>query len=159
MGQSCSHRLDLVRRPLAVTSLTVTRDAATQTESPRAAAAAAPLLPHWPSRLNTLTRSREHADVTLFLALAICDAEHQRWLSSPQGLTFVQTRRARGRFRNAVRRVIHRLRLRKAWSAVGKWFQDPLRKDLVHGLTRVQGRLRRSEPAPTVYHTFYLPPP
>ena len=152
MGQSCSHRLDLVRRPLAVTNLTVTRDAATQTESPQAVVAA-------PSRLNTLTRSRQHADVTLFLALAIYDAEHQRWLSSPQGHTFVQTRRVRGRFRRFVRRVIHRLRLRKAWSAVGKWFQDPQCKDLVFGLTRVQGRLRRSEPAPTVHHTFYLPPP
>ena len=151
MGQSCSHRLDLVRRPLAVTNLTVTCDAATQTESPQAVAAAL-------SRLNTLSRSRQHADVTVFLALAIYDTEHKRWLSSPQGLTFVQTRRTRGRFRNAVRRVIHRLRLRKAWSAVGKWFQDPLCKDLVHGLTRVQGRLRRSEPAPTVHHTFYLPP-
>ena len=152
MGQSCSHRVDLVRRPLAATSLTVTRDVATQTESPQAVAAA-------PSRLNTLTRSPQHADVTLFLALAVYDLEHQRYLSSPQGLTFVQTRRARGRFRRFVRRVIHRLRLRKAWSAVGKWFQDPLCKDLVHGLTRVQGRLRRSEPAPTVHHTFYLPQP
>ena len=159
MGQSCSHRLDLARRPLAVTNLSVTRDAATQTESPQAAAAAA-LLPDWPSRLNTLTRTAwPTADVTLFLALAVYDQEQQRWLSSPQGLTFVQTRRARGRFRNAVRRVIHRLRLRKAWSAVGKWFQDPLCKDLVFGLTRVQGRLRRSELAPTVPHTFYLPSP
>ena len=151
MGQSCSHRLDLVRRPLAVTNLTVTRDAATQTESPQAVAVA-------PSRLNTITRSPQHADVTLFLALAVYDQEQQRWLSSPQGLTFVQTRRARGRFRNAVRRVIHRLRLRKAWSAIGKWFQDPQLKDLVCGLTRVQGRLRRTEPAPTVHHTFNLRP-
>ena len=151
MGQSCSHRLDLVRRPLAVTNLTVIQKVATQTESPQAVTAA-------PSRLNTLTRSPQHADVTLFLALAVYDLDQQRYLSSPQGLTLVQTRRARGRFRNAVRRVIHRLRLRKAWSAVGKWFQDPLCKGLVHGLTRVQGRFRRSEPAPTVHHTFDLRP-
>ena len=151
MGQSCSHRLDFVRRPLAVTNLTVTREVATQTESPQAVAAA-------PSRLNTLTRSPNHADVTLFLALAVYDLDQRAYLSTPQGLTLVQTRRARGRFRSAVRRVIHRLRLRKAWSAVGKWFQDPLLKDLVYGLTRVQGRLRRSEPAPTVHHTFYLRP-
>ena len=151
MGQSCSHRLDLVRRPLAVTNLTVTCDAATQTESPQAVAAT-------PSRLNTLTRSPQHADVNLFLALAVYDLDQQRWWNSVEGIAFAQSRYTRGRFRNAVRRVIHRLRLRKAWSAVGKWFQDPLCKDLVHGLTRVQGRLRRSEPAPTVHHTFYLPP-
>ena len=151
MGQSCSHRLDLVRRPLAVTNLTVTCDAATQTESPQAVAAT-------PSRLNTLTRSPQHADVNLFLALAVYDLDQQRWWNSAEGIAFAQSRYTRGRFRNAVRRVIHRLRLRKAWSAVGKWFQDPLCKDLVHGLTRVQGRLRRSEQAPTVHHTFYLPP-
>ena len=149
MGQSCAHRLDLVRRALPVTNATTTRDATTQTESPQAVAVA-------PSRLNTLSRS--HGDLTVFLALAVYDTVYQRWLGTPTGLTFVQTRRARGRFRNAVRRVIHRLRLRKAWSAVGKWFQDPLCKDLVHGLTRAQGRLRRSEPAPTVHHTFYLRP-
>ena len=150
MGQSCSHSLDLVRRPLAVTNLTVTREVATQTESPQAVTAA-------PSRLNTLTRSPNTADITLFFALAVYD-QHRGVYLSPQGLTLVQTRRARGRFRSAVRRVIHRLRLRKAWSAVGKWFQDPLCKDLVHGLTRAQGRLRRSEPAPTVHHTFDLRP-
>ena len=147
MGQSCSHRLDLVRRPLAVTSLT--RDATTQTESPRTVAVT-------PSRLNTLSRS--HGDLTVFLALAVYDAVYHRGLGTRTGLTFVQTRRVRGRFRNAVRRVIHRLRLRKAWSAIGKWFQDPQLKDLVYGLTRVQGRLRRTERAPTLLHTFNIGP-
>ena len=152
MGQSCSHRLDLVRRPLAVTNVTVTCDVATQTESTRPVTAR-------PSRLNTLARFPGHSEVTSFLALAVYDLEQQRYLSSEQGVNFVRTRRARGRFRRVVRRVIHRLRLRIAWSAVGRWFQDPLCKDLVFGLTRVQGRLRRSEPAPTVHHTFYLPQP
>ena len=145
MGQRCSHRSDLVRRPLAVTNLT--RDATTQTESPRAVAVAR-------SRRNTISRAQ--GELTFFLALAVYDAVYHRWLSKRTGLTFVQTRRARGRFRNAVRRVIHRLRLRKAWSAIGKWFQDPQLKDLVHGLTRAQGRLRRTEPAPTVHHTFNI---
>ena len=149
MGQSCSHRLDLVRRTLAVTNLTVTRDAATQTESPRAVAVTL-------SRLNTFSRAQ--GELTVFYAVAVCDTVYQRWLGTRTGHTFVQTRRARGRFRNAVRRVIHRLRLRKAWSVIGKWFQDPQLKESVYGLTRVQGRLRRTERAPTVLHTFSIGP-
>lgn len=139
--------MELVRRPLAITSAILTQDVSTQTVGSQRPGA---------RRLNTFTRT--HGNLTVFPALAVYDAVWRRYLNSRAGLTFVQTRRARGSFRNAVRRVIHRLRLRKAWSRIGQWFQDPQLKVLVYGLTHVQGQLRRNERAPNTLQTFNLHP-
>ena len=51
------------------------------------------------------------------------------------------------RFKTAVRRVIHLLRLRRRWSAYGKILQQLPRKDLWEGLERRGGVLFRIRPA------------
>lgn len=127
MGRSCSLRLDLLVRPetRAVTS-NLTADASAQTEGLLHLVAA-------PNRLNTLARSRDV--LTVFFALATRDTVCTRRIHTRTGHTLVQHRRACRNFRNAVRRVIHRLRRCKAWSRIGKWFQDEQLKDQVFGLT------------------------
>ena len=51
------------------------------------------------------------------------------------------------RFKTAVRRVIHLLRLRKRWAAYGRVLQQQPRRDLWTGLVREQGALRRARAA------------
>ena len=51
------------------------------------------------------------------------------------------------RFKTAVRRVIHLLRLRKQWAAYGRVLQQQPRRDLWTGLVREDGRLRRARAA------------
>ena len=65
------------------------------------------------------------------------------------GHTVIQMRRARRRFKVAVRRVVHWLLLRRRWAAVGRLLQEEPRADLWVGLHRRAGRLYRREPAPT----------
>ena len=55
--------------------------------------------------------------------------------------------KARAVFVNAVRRVIHLLKLRRRWSAYGRILQQYPRKDLWTGLRRENGRLVRTFPA------------
>ena len=61
----------------------------------------------------------------------------------------VQGRRARRRFREAVRQVVNLLRLRRRWARLGQYLQNPNIRDLTVGLERRRGTLVRTRPAPT----------
>ena len=61
----------------------------------------------------------------------------------------VQARRARRRFREAVRQVVNLLRLRRRWARLGQYLQNPNIRDLTVGLERRRGTLVRTRPAPT----------
>ena len=64
------------------------------------------------------------------------------------GHTVIQGRRARKRFKTAVRRIVHWLLLRRRWSAIGRLLQRPAIYDLWRGLERRRGVLVRNHPAP-----------
>ena len=62
--------------------------------------------------------------------------------------TAAQAARARANWKLLVRRVSRLLRLRRRWSALGRFLQQPRVQDLVLGLERRQGQLRRVQAAP-----------
>ena len=62
--------------------------------------------------------------------------------------TAVQAARAKVNWHHAVQLVARILRLRKRWAALGRYLQTPRIQDLVLGLERRQGQLRRVQPAP-----------
>ena len=81
MGQSCSHRLDLIVRQntLAVASA-LTQDASTQIEGLQYLVAA-------PNGLNTPAHSRG-SDLSVILALAVYDPVYRQWLPTLPCLSY-----------------------------------------------------------------------
>ena len=70
-------------------------------------------------------------------------------VDSRTGHTVAQGRRARRRFREAVRQIVNLLRLRRRWARLGNYLQNPNIRDLTVGLERRRGTLVRTRPAPT----------
>ena len=77
------------------------------------------------------------------------ESQRARDIDSRTGHTVVQGRRARRRFREAVRQVVNLLRLRRRWARLGQYLQNPNIRDFTVGLERRRGVLVRTRPAPT----------